>query len=67
MSKTGNQTATAPEWRKIETAWRETELHQTGSTLAPLDFKDFISAADNPLSKASDGRAVGLEAGVVMK
>lgn len=50
-----------PEWRKIESAWRETELHQTGSTLAPLDFKDFIPAAENPLSKASDGKVVGLE------
>ena len=54
-------------WRKIETAWRETELYQTGSTLTPLDFKDFIPAADNPLSKASDGKVVGLEAGVVTK
>lgn len=54
-----------PEWRKIETAWRETELHQTGSTLTPLDFKDFIPAAENPLSKASDGKPVGLEAGAV--
>ena len=54
-----------PEWRKIESAWRETELHQTGSTLAPLDFNDFIPAAENPLSKASDGKAVGLEAGAV--
>jgi parallel beta-helix repeat protein len=74
-SRTGNPTIPAapqlvprndgenPEWRKIETAWRETELHQTGSTLAPLDFKDFIPAADNPLSKASDGKAVGLEPG----
>lgn len=50
-----------PEWREIESAWRETELHQTGSTLAPLDFEDFIPAAENPLSKASDGKAVGLE------
>jgi hypothetical protein len=50
-----------PEWRKIETAWRETELHQTGNTFAPLDFNDFIPAADNPLSKASDGQPVGLE------
>lgn len=54
-----------PEWRKIETAWRETELHQTGSTLTPLDFKDFIPAAENPLSKASDGKVVGLEPGAV--
>ena len=43
-------------------AWGETELHQTGSTLTPLNFKDFIPAADNPLSKASDGKPVGLEA-----
>jgi hypothetical protein len=56
-----------PEWRKIETAWRETELHQTGATLAPLDFADFIPAADNPLSKASDGKPVGLEPGEVAK
>ena len=54
-----------PEWRKIESAWRETEFHQTGSTLAPLDFKDFIPAAENALSKASDGKAVGLEAGAL--
>lgn len=54
-----------PEWRKIESAWRETELHQTGSTLAPLDFNDFIPAAENPLSKASDGKPVGLEPGSV--
>ena len=54
-----------PEWRKIETAWRETELHQTGSTLAPLHFEDFIPAAENPLSKASDGTPVGLEPGAV--
>lgn len=76
-SRTGNPTIPAapqlvprndgenPEWRKIETAWRETELHQTGSTLTPLDFKDFIPAAENPLSKASDGKPVGLEPGVV--
>jgi parallel beta-helix repeat protein len=50
-----------PEWRKIETAWRETELHQTGSTLAPLHFEDFIPAAENPLGKARDGKPVGLE------
>jgi hypothetical protein len=56
-----------PEWRKIETAWRETELHQTGATLAPLDFAYFIPAADNPLSKASDGKPVGLEPGEVAK
>jgi parallel beta-helix repeat protein len=56
-----------PEWRKIETAWRETELHQTGSTLTPLDFDDFIPAADNPLSKASDGKPVGLEPGAVLQ
>jgi len=53
------------EGRKIETAWRETELHQTGSTLTPLDFKDFIPGADNPLSKASDGKAVGVEPGAM--
>lgn len=57
----------SPEWRKIETAWRETELHQTGSTLTALDFKDFIPAADNPLSKASDGKQVGLEPGALSK
>jgi len=50
-----------PEWRKIESAGRETELHQTRSTLAPLDLEDFIPAAENPLSKASDGKPVGLE------
>jgi hypothetical protein len=50
-----------PEWRKIEAAWRETELHQTGSTFTPLDFEDFIPAAANPLSKAADGKPVGLE------
>jgi parallel beta-helix repeat protein len=78
-SRTGNPSITAapqlvprndgenPEWRKIETAWRETELHQTGSTLAPLHFEDFIPAAENPLSKASDGKPVGLEPGVVTK
>jgi hypothetical protein len=54
-----------PEWRKIESAWRATELHQTGATLAPLDFADFIPAADNPLSKASDGKPAGLEPGVM--
>jgi hypothetical protein len=46
-------------------AWRETELHQTGSTLAPLDLKDFIPAAENPLRKASDGKPMGLEAGAL--
>jgi hypothetical protein len=65
VSITGNKTVSAPEWRKIETAWRETELHQTGSTLTPLDFKDFIPAAENPLSKASDGKPVGLETGAL--
>ena len=54
-----------PEWRKIESAWRATELHQTGATLAPLDFADFIPAVDNPLSKASDGKPAGLEPGVM--
>lgn len=54
-----------PEWRKIETAWRETEFHQTGSTLTPLHYEDFISAEKNPLSKASDGKPVGLEPGAV--
>jgi hypothetical protein len=33
--------------------------------LAPLDFADFIPANDNPLSKASDGKPVGLEPGEV--
>jgi hypothetical protein len=47
--------------------WRETELHQIGRTLTPLDFEDFIPATENPLSKASDGKPVGLEAGVVTK
>lgn len=56
-----------PEWRKIESAWRETELHQTGTNLAPLDFADVIPAADNPLSKASDGKPVGLESGAWSK
>jgi hypothetical protein len=46
-------------------AWRETELHQTCSTLTPLDFRDFIPAAENPLRKASDGMAVGLEPGAL--
>lgn len=36
-------------------AWRETELHQTGSTLAQLHFEDFIPAAETPLSKAGGG------------
>jgi hypothetical protein len=62
---TDNHTATAPEWQKIETAWRETELHQTGRTLTALNFEDFIPAAENPLSKASDGKPVGLEPGRV--
>jgi hypothetical protein len=51
--------------RKIETAWRETELHQTGRTLTPRHFEGFIPAADKPLSKASDGKPVGLELGRV--
>lgn len=78
-SRTGNPTIPAapqlvprndgenPEWRKIETAWRETELHQTGSTLTPLHFEDFIPAAENPLSKARDGKPVGLEPGAVAR
>jgi parallel beta-helix repeat protein len=53
-----------PEWRKIETAWRQNELHQTGNTFSPFDFKDFIPAADNPLSQGSDGKPVGLEPGI---
>ncbi len=65
MRITDNQTVSAPEWRKIETAWRETELHPTGSTLTPLHFEDFIPAAENHLSKASDGKPVGLEPGRV--
>jgi parallel beta-helix repeat protein len=51
----------SPGWRKIESDWRETELHQTGGTLTPLDFKDFIPAAHNPLGKATDGKPVGLD------
>jgi hypothetical protein len=78
-TRTGNPTVPAapqlvprndgenPEWRKIEAAWRETELHQTGTTLAPLDFADFIPAAGNPLSQASDGKPVGLEPGSVAR
>jgi hypothetical protein len=50
-----------PAWRQIESDWRKLELHRDGDTFAPLDFKDFIPAADNPLSKASDGKPVGLE------
>ena len=53
------------EWRKIETAWRETELHQTSSTFTPLDFADFIATADNPLSKGSHGKPVDLKSGAV--
>jgi hypothetical protein len=44
-----------------EREWRTVELHREGNTYAPLDFKDFIPAADNPLSKAADGKPVGLE------
>jgi len=47
-----------PERRKIETAWRQTELHQIDSTFTPLDFADFMPAADKALSKASDGKTV---------
>jgi hypothetical protein len=43
--------------------WSKVELHREGDTFAPLDFKDFIPAADNPLAKAKDGEAVGLEPG----
>ena len=44
-----------------EREWRTVELHRDGNTYAPLDFKDFVPAAENPLSKASDGKPVGLE------
>jgi hypothetical protein len=37
----------------------------SGSTFTPLDFADFIATADNPLSKGSDGKPMGLESGAV--
>ncbi len=72
LGKTVSGKQARPEWWQIVdgawgvlcekmSAWRETELHQTGSTLAPLHFEDFIPAAENPLGKASDGKPVGLE------
>ncbi len=45
-----------------ESEWRKVEMHREGNTFAPLDFKDFIPTADNPLAKAADGKPVGLEA-----
>jgi hypothetical protein len=51
----------------LENAWCQTELHQTGNTFATLNFEDFIPAADNPLGKASDGKPVALEPGVVSR
>jgi hypothetical protein len=39
----------------------EVELHCEGNTYAPLDFKDFIPAAENPLAKAADGKPLGLQ------
>jgi len=44
-----------------EREWRKVEMHREGNTFAPLDFKDFIPAADNPLAKAADGKPAGLE------
>ena len=57
----GRNDGNNPKWREIESEWREVEQHLQGGTHAPLDFKDFIPAASNPLAKASDGRPVGLE------
>jgi hypothetical protein len=50
----------------LQTEVRQDQTSRPGNPsipAAPLDFKDFIPAAENPLSKASDGKAVGLEAG----
>ena len=44
-----------------EREWRTVELHREGNSYAPLDFKDFVPTKGNSLSKASDGKPVGLE------
>ncbi|MCX6849880.1 MAG: hypothetical protein NTY98_13240 [Verrucomicrobia bacterium] len=44
-----------------EREWRTVELHRDGNSHARLDFKDFVPATYNTLSKASDGKPVGLE------
>ena len=47
-----------------ESEWRKIEMHLDGREFAPLDFADFIPAADNPLATAADGKPVGLEPSV---
>lgn len=45
----------------VPSEWAKAELHRQGDQFAPLDFKDFIPAPDNPLARADDGRPVGLD------
>ncbi|WP_395740486.1 hypothetical protein [Prosthecobacter sp.] len=47
--------------KAIPSEWAKAELGRNGSEFAPLGFKDFIPAEGNPLAKAEDGSAVGLE------
>jgi hypothetical protein len=66
-SRTGNPGIPAtprlvPRNDNDEREWRKIEMHREGNTFTPLDFKDFIPAADNPLARAADGKPAGLDA-----
>jgi hypothetical protein len=41
--------------------WMANELHQTRQEIQRLDFHHFIAAPDHPLSKAADGKPIGLD------
>jgi hypothetical protein len=47
--------------RAPESEWRKVEMLWNGKTFAPLDFKDFIPAPNNPFARADDGGAIGLD------
>jgi hypothetical protein len=41
--------------------WLKKEMHWDGKAFAPLDFADFIPDANNPLTRAADGKPIGLD------
>jgi hypothetical protein len=47
--------------KSIPSVWQKAELRWDGKAFAPLDFADFIPDANNPLARATDGEAAGLE------
>lgn len=47
--------------KSIPSVWQKAEMRWEGKAFGPLDFADFFPDANNPLARATDGEATGLE------